>query len=74
MKTTRPHANLRSATAPIPVSVKKEDAEDTSVHALVKQEDTFSHSVGTQVEMPHSSSPSNDAKPVIKGEAFLSVC
>ncbi|XP_060925914.1 E3 ubiquitin-protein ligase RAD18 [Limanda limanda] len=72
MKTTRTHANLHSASAPIPVSVKDEpmDVEEASVHVLVsvKQEDTFSHSVSTRVEMPHSSSPPNDAKPVIKVE------
>ncbi|XP_062257118.1 E3 ubiquitin-protein ligase RAD18 [Platichthys flesus] len=69
-KTTGPYTNLRSATAPDPVSVKEEpmDVEEASVHVLVsvKQEDTFSHSVSTGVETPHSSSPSNDAKPVIK--------
>lgn len=76
MRTTCPHAN--SATAPVEVSVKEEpmDVEETPVQVLVsvKQEDTVSHSVSDRVEMPQSSSPSNDAKPVIKGEAFLSVC
>ncbi|XP_019942062.2 E3 ubiquitin-protein ligase RAD18 isoform X3 [Paralichthys olivaceus] len=70
MRTTCPHAN--SATAPVEVSVKEEpmDVEETPVQVLVsvKQEDTVSHSVSDRVEMPQSSSPSNDAKPVIKVE------
>ncbi|XP_023257498.1 E3 ubiquitin-protein ligase RAD18-like [Seriola lalandi dorsalis] len=65
-------ADLHSATARLPVTVKKEpmDVEEASVQGLmtVKQEDTSSHSFSTGVEMAHSSSPSIDVKPVIKVE------
>ncbi|XP_070759079.1 E3 ubiquitin-protein ligase RAD18 [Enoplosus armatus] len=63
---------LHSATAQLPVAVKEEpmDVEEASVQGLisVKQGDTGSHSVTTGVEMAHSSSPSEDVKPVIKVE------
>lgn len=67
--------DLHSATAQLSVAVKEEpmDVEVPSIQGLmsVKQEDTGSHSISTGVEMAHSSSPSQDVKPVIKGEAFL---
>lgn len=70
-------ADLHSATVQLPVVVKKEpmDVEMASVQGLmsVKQEAGVSHSMSTGDEMAHSSSPSTDVKPVIKGEAFLPV-
>ncbi|XP_076617046.1 E3 ubiquitin-protein ligase RAD18 isoform X1 [Chaetodon auriga] len=69
------HANdgdLHSATPQLPVAVKEEpmDVEVPSIQGLmsVKQEDAGSHSVSAGVEMAHSSSPSQDVKPVIKVE------
>ncbi|XP_041818739.1 E3 ubiquitin-protein ligase RAD18 isoform X2 [Chelmon rostratus] len=64
--------DLHSATAQLSVAVKEEpmDVEVPSIQGLmsVKQEDTGSHSISTGVEMAHSSSPSQDVKPVIKVE------
>lgn len=66
-------SDLRSGKAHVSVVVKEEpvDVEDTSTRGLtsVKPEDTASHSRSLGFEMAHSSSPSKDVKPIIKGEA-----
>ncbi|XP_034388326.1 E3 ubiquitin-protein ligase RAD18 isoform X1 [Cyclopterus lumpus] len=65
-------ADLHSATDQLPVVVKKEpmDGEMASIQGFmsVKQEAGVSHSMSTEDEMAHSSSPSKDVKPVIKVE------
>ncbi|TNN85636.1 E3 ubiquitin-protein ligase RAD18 [Liparis tanakae] len=65
-------ADLHSATDQLPLVVKKEpmDVEMTSIPGLmsVKQEAGVSHSMSTEDEKAHSSSPSKDEKPVIKVE------
>nr|XP_046239783.1 E3 ubiquitin-protein ligase RAD18 isoform X2 [Scatophagus argus] len=62
--------DLHSAATQLPVVVKEEPMEEVSLQSLisVKQEDTESHSISTEVEMAHSSSPSKDVKPLIKVE------
>lgn len=71
--TFTPNANdLHSATAQVPVAVKEEpiDVEEASIQGLmsVKQEDIASYNISTGVEIAHSSSPSQEVKPVIKVE------
>uniref|UniRef100_A0A8C4HP21 RING-type E3 ubiquitin transferase n=1 Tax=Dicentrarchus labrax TaxID=13489 RepID=A0A8C4HP21_DICLA len=74
IETARTHnandADLHSATTQLPIVVKEEpmDVEEASIQGLmsVKQEDRGSHSISTLVEMAHSSSPSQDIKPVPK--------
>ncbi|XP_037639963.1 E3 ubiquitin-protein ligase RAD18 [Sebastes umbrosus] len=74
IQTARTHdtkdADLQSTTAQFPVVVKEEpmDVEEASIQRLmsVKQEAGVSRSIGTGVETAHSSSPSEDVKPVIK--------
>lgn len=78
IQTARSHnandADLHSATAQLPVTVKEEpmDVGEASIQGLmsVKQEVTASNSIGSWDETAHSSTPSKDVKPVIKGEAF----
>ncbi|XP_049894966.1 E3 ubiquitin-protein ligase RAD18 isoform X2 [Epinephelus moara] len=64
--------DLHSKTAHLTVHVKEEpiDVDEVSIQGLmsVKQEAGVSGSISTAVEMPHSSSPSKDVKPVIKVE------
>lgn len=66
--------DLHSATDPPSVVVKEEpmDVEEASIQALnlVKQEDSGSHSISTHADIAHSSSPSKDVKPIIKGKAL----
>lgn len=66
-------SDLDYGKAHVSVVVKEEpiDVEDTSTRGLtsVKSEDTASHSRSLGSEMAHSSSPSKDVKPIIKGEA-----
>ncbi|XP_037304078.2 E3 ubiquitin-protein ligase RAD18 [Pungitius pungitius] len=65
-------ADPHSATDQLPVVVKEEpmDEEEASIQGLmsVKQEAGVSHSCSTGFEAAHSSSPSNEVKPVIKVE------
>lgn len=78
MQTARTHnandADLHSAAAQLPVVVKEEpmDVKVASIHSLMsaKQEDTGAHTNSSWDEKAHSSSPPQDVKPVIKGEAF----
>ncbi len=79
IQTARTHnandADLHSATAQLSVVVKEEpmDVEEASLVGLmsVKQEDAGLHGVSSGIETAHSSSPSKDIKPVIKGESLL---
>ncbi|KAM8914036.1 E3 ubiquitin-protein ligase RAD18 isoform 1-T1 [Spinachia spinachia] len=65
-------ADLHPATDQPPVVVKEEpmEAEEASIQGLmsVKQEAGVSHSLSSGLEAPHSSSPSNNVKPVVKVE------
>lgn len=63
-------ADLHSATAQLPVVVKEEpmDVEELSIQGLMPVKQEVSHSISTGVEMAHSSTPSKEEKPVIKGE------
>ncbi|XP_008295091.1 E3 ubiquitin-protein ligase RAD18 [Stegastes partitus] len=74
IQTARTHnakdADVHSGKAQLSVTVKEEPMEEVDISTKglmsVKQEDATSHSISTGVEMAHSSSPSQDIKPVIK--------
>lgn len=54
--------------------VKEEPTnENIQLPKSVNQEDTACYSHSSAPEVAHSSSPSKDIQPIIKGEAFLSV-
>lgn len=67
--------DLHSSSKLLVVKEEPTDAEEENLHLLktVKQEDTAWQSHTSAPEVAHSSSPTNDIKPIIKGETLPSL-
>lgn len=69
------NVDLHSSSTPVVVKEEPTNAVEENIQLLksVNQEDTACTSCTSAPEVAHSSSPSKDIKPIIKGEAFLSL-